>query len=1006
MHYQTQHFPRLKSNKRERSLTNHRRLNFEILELRLLLHAGHDEMHHPFSDPLGAEDPIVVDFGGAIPGAPIAGLDQFYDSGVGAGDVLGVKQIMVLRVYFKDRTNVSRYSRVQVENLTSEIDRLFQDTSYGNMSIDFQVSSLFQLPRNRSEYIDVRPDGDLPDGSNFDKVLKDAISNAPTTDGLDWSNLDAIIVLLAETDSAKYIRGQGTSRRFLPQGPTGISRTVGAAIVSENPSETDRENVGVWAHEVGHIFQQGGPAHPSNYNSEFELLDNNLPGQIGVFEKQGDVAFPGWLPVTKYQEFRQASGGGIANIYAMEYNPATRPNIQAVKAIITDSLYYLISVRRRVLGDDLNPDFSPNGIPDEGVLIERVEEGADQWVTVQGNRGDRNALWKNGDRYENPHDGIAIEILQQIDGDNYQIRVTFDPDTTTVPDVFMEPWRSPPGNAWETTDIWVDSPVNGYGRYRYGTWNDLRGNLVPRGNGDDPNIGQVNRVYARVRNIGSFPATDVNVHFEITDPPGVGITGTTGWTALGSVDKTLFPGLASIAPGGFVDVFIPWTPDVPIADAVLEEGRFAFHSCLRVQVDPVFRETVFGNQDGKDEQENIRYFMAVPDPSVPGGGSRLEDFITLVNDDLTNPRFFYLSYESDLPTAWSLDINGGELGIEVGPGELAEIPITIEPRGLAVLGSIFSVDVQASTQRILVNDLDPTDTHLAFDTVGGMRIESRVVRDTNLDCTANVLGPNEVMVTGQLHVEDFQEFFNPNDPFQVMIIGRDEDARYLPATSRLLTVQPDGTFAGFLGVDLAHPHPSDVVVLFAGTALLASSGCVQPLTQGLVGDYNGNGSVDAADYVVWRKTGINGLQGYNDWRTFFGSLSAFAADTATSSIHAPVDMPSAISGTESARSASDSKRPIVDQNLAILARPSAVLTKQLSAVAVRETTWSAINAEEMLVLLAIDQAHAELSDVATTDSPLVEIEEFATNENATIGLNGTLKVALEAWGKPVTYLRN
>lgn len=39
---------------------------------------------------------------------------------------------------------------------------------------------------------------------------------------------------------------------------------------------------------------------------------------------------------------------------------------------------------------------------------------------------------------------------------------------------------------------------------------------------------------------------------------------------------------------------------------------------------------------------------------------------------------------------------------------------------------------------------------------------------------------------------------------------------------------------------------------------------------GLTGDYNGNGIVDAADYVVWRKTGINGPTGYNTWRTNFG----------------------------------------------------------------------------------------------------------------------------------------
>ena len=37
------------------------------------------------------------------------------------------------------------------------------------------------------------------------------------------------------------------------------------------------------------------------------------------------------------------------------------------------------------------------------------------------------------------------------------------------------------------------------------------------------------------------------------------------------------------------------------------------------------------------------------------------------------------------------------------------------------------------------------------------------------------------------------------------------------------------------------------------------------------GDHNNDGVVDAADYVVWRENNIAGQQGYDDWRTNFGS---------------------------------------------------------------------------------------------------------------------------------------
>src|SRR5262249_23510179 len=47
----------------------------------------------------------------------------------------------------------------------------------------------------------------------------------------------------------------------------------------------------------------------------------------------------------------------------------------------------------------------------------------------------------------------------------------------------------------------------------------------------------------------------------------------------------------------------------------------------------------------------------------------------------------------------------------------------------------------------------------------------------------------------------------------------------------------------------------------------------------VTGDFNGDGVVDAADYVLWRKA--NGTQdGYNSWRTHFGEVPS-AGDSAT-----------------------------------------------------------------------------------------------------------------------------
>ena len=767
------------------------------------------------------------------PGEPVpfdrSAKQRTLDSLPAPADVTGPQKVVVLRVYFHDYANTSTYSKAQVEGFFDDLDKLWRNTSYNTISIDYQVSGLYQLPDNRSAYIDDFSDGDLSNGGKFGKVLTDAIANAPS--GLDWTGVDAINVLMAETDTSQFHRGQAT-KCDLPLGPGGPVTNVGCAIFSENPGSTQNETWGRFAHELGHAFQAAGPAHPSNYNNEFELMDHNYPGQTGVFEKQASAGFPGWLPGTKYQVVTPTSGGALANIWAVEYDPALQPNVQAVKAEITSSLYYLISVRRRVLGDDLHAadswhsHFSPNGIPNEGVLIERVSEGSDPWVTVQGPGGDRNKLWQEGDAFHSTSDGISITIGKKLDanGDSYEVRISYDEQASMQPDIGMEPWTSPPGNTWETTDIWFDSPVNGYDSYRFGYWNDIYGNPVPVGNGDIPAVGLVNRVYARVRNFGYQTATDVKVHFELTDPPGVGIAGASGWVEIGSVDKTAFPGLAAIPPGDFVDVYLEWTPDFAVPPGDMADGLFDFHTCLRVKMDPVTNETVFGNQDGDREQENISTFQS-PE-SAPGATTSMS--LRLFNDDLKHSKFFYLNYDSDLPSDWGLDINGGDLGIELAPGEVRNIPVKITPSGTSSLGSVFGVDIKASSLRLLKNEEHPSDQHPEYNPLGGVRFEARVVRPPKLDCKIEKT-PNGLVFTCNFTVKGFENFYDPKKPFKVLLVGYDKYRHAVPDATKLAEVQPDGSFSGMLPVGKDSPV-DQVSCLFDGSDKLASASCGYVIT--------------------------------------------------------------------------------------------------------------------------------------------------------------------------------
>lgn len=60
----------------------------------------------------------------------------------------------------------------------------------------------------------------------------------------------------------------------------------------------------------------------------------------------------------------------------------------------------------------------------------------------------------------------------------------------------------------------------------------------------------------------------------------------------------------------------------------------------------------------------------------------------------------------------------------------------------------------------------------------------------------------------------------------------------------------------------------------------------------LLGDYTRDGTVNSADYVAWRKTGINGQQGYEDWRANFGkSAPSFGLSALGDSLTAQVPEP-------------------------------------------------------------------------------------------------------------------
>ncbi|HXZ29177.1 MAG TPA: hypothetical protein VEG08_14380 [Terriglobales bacterium] len=742
-----------------------------------------------------------------------------------SGPVTGTYKVVIIQTTYSDGPGtVSTQANLNLAG--GEIHDYFAKLSFGALDVEVTIGRA-ALTHPMSHYWSSCPASDDAGKMCVDEgALTGDAAEAAGAGGASFTNVKAVVVLspCGVNDPYDNFTAGGDQDLSSTHAHAHVHRIFDTDC-PDNPSYPLSEfphlgpsgvNWHGWVHEIGHSLQLEGHdmfSHPGGYSSGYDLMDSCYPCGETVYSLSGNpvvsdeskTSFPGWLPASKTVTIPKPSSGTAGGTYVLEpvnkADPGATVAPRGIKLPLEGDRSIFVEART-----DTGADNRSYGLFDEGVHMYIAEENrsVDGWATpltmlnacdttVSGGCVNSDAdprystcltphahvadshpycwpfvLWHPGDTFNDPINAIMMHVNGRV-GDGYGVTVTRGVPPGH-PDPFLYPWLTAPMNTYETVDIWVDSSCNGYedtvgaAGLRYGR----RGDGTVIGNGDDPCANHENRIYARVHNGGSVPANNVTVHFQVTDPLGVGVSGS--WTEVGS---TTIP---AIPADSYRDVYVNWTPHVTLTEPEIEAGHFNFHSCVQIILTPIPSEIVTSNNQA---QENFDHFEAVRDPvthdfhvddryffvannygmahgnitgAAPGGSE----------SDFSRP--IQLRIHSELPPDWHYEVNGGVYDFTLAPHEVKQVPVKVQVPPGTPMARTFNLRVTAFAQHHMINRAVPSTSanywHFGWMQIAGVVEGVHTVDPSKLTLTAEfhcpdtrpatMVPPSQLVVKGQL----------------------------------------------------------------------------------------------------------------------------------------------------------------------------------------------------------------------------------------------------------------
>jgi hypothetical protein len=270
-----------------------------------------------------------------------------------------------MRVYFHDKTATSYYAkdaadeaslsmtRNVADDLMAPLNTLWQNTSYGKISISSDITSLYQISGESSAYITNHSNGDLSEGAQFGNVIKAAVASIPS--GYNFNDYAGILVLMADSDTVnkRFHRGQATqcntNSTALPV--VDNNHSFGCVVMSENPGIFAQKPMDEWDMSLVMPSNSLRPTQVTIIIHTNVTRDSNYPGHTGAFRQQSNQGFPGRMPPSQYIEVSQNHNVDRICLRIIERitEHFSRPTGQSKIPVTKYSISILISAHDQVL---------------------------------------------------------------------------------------------------------------------------------------------------------------------------------------------------------------------------------------------------------------------------------------------------------------------------------------------------------------------------------------------------------------------------------------------------------------------------------------------------------------------------------------------------------------------------------------------------------------------------------------------------------------------------------